>query len=298
MRLTRRQILGGGLGLCGCSFLRRNAFSESFAADERGPFVCLTEQVPLDGGAEIQELLEYLGNSDEPITIIPYTNPGESATFVPFQLMLKEDAWKPSDSLEGEQEGRIKIAVHFQDGTEAQKQLVRSVAAEWSERDAAPVDFVFDSPIKSHIRVRFTPRFRVEAGQWSYVGRRAKRYGPDEPTLMLERCDRATILHEFGHAIGLRHEQSHPENGIDWNKAALYEYYKVKYKWNKKKVDQQVLKVYSKSYICKGSSKFDKDSVMIYAIPGYLLNSGNGTKLNQALSSGDIACVRRMYSEV
>ncbi|MGO7078721.1 M12 family metallopeptidase [Rhizobium johnstonii] len=256
----------------------------------------MTEQIPTDGIDGLPAgLSDLLFQGAQPLQVTPFDNTGRSAVFKPFQLMLKADAWRAVDSLPGGAPGRLRIGVHFQDGTAEQHEMVRAIASEWSASEAAPVDFVFGSDSTRHIRVRFNPRSKNEAGQWSYVGRRAKRYGASEPTLMLEKCTRSTILHEFGHALGLRHEQSHPFSNLDWNRQAVYRYYADHYQWARPRVDSQIFKVYSASYMCKGAPDFDHSSVMIYPIKPEFLNSGTGIALNDHLSSGDKACVNRMY---
>ncbi len=289
MNINRRTFLAGILGVCSCGV-------RSHAANSEDDFVCLTEQIPTDLIDKLPAgLSDFLFQGTQPLRVTPFDNQGHSVVFRPFQLMLKDDAWTAVDSLPGGKPGRLSIGVHFQDGTAEQREMVRVIASEWSASDAAPVDFVFGSDSTKHIRVRFNPRSANEAGQWSYVGRRAKRYGASEPTLMLEKCTRSTILHEFGHALGLRHEQSHPLSTLDWNRQAVYRYYADHYNWDPPRVDSQIFKVYSASYMCKGSPGFDQSSVMIYPIKPEFLNSGTGIALNDHLSSGDKACVSRMY---
>ena len=54
---------------------------------------------------------------------------------------------------------------------------------------------------------------------------------------------RGTVLHEFGHALGLLHEQSYP-GAIKWNKDTVYKHYLKTQKWDKATVDFNVLMVY------------------------------------------------------
>jgi hypothetical protein len=78
-----------------------------------------------------------------------------------------------------------------------------------------------------------------------------------------------TVIHEFGHAIGLIHEHQAPTANISWNKPAVYNYYLQTQGWTKKEVDRNIFFKYSKS--STQYSKYDKLSIMHYAIPAFLL---------------------------
>ena len=39
----------------------------------------------------------------------------------------------------------------------------------------------------------------------------------EECTMNLARIERATVLHQFGHALGLEHEHQHPTAPLEWN---------------------------------------------------------------------------------
>ena len=42
-----------------------------------------------------------------------------------------------------------------------------------------------------------------------------------------------SILHEFGHALGMLHEHQSPANGIPWDETKLYDYYRAHYDWDR-----------------------------------------------------------------
>lgn len=75
---------------------------------------------------------------------------------------------------------------------------------------------------------------------------------------------RRKILHEFGHALGLHHEHMHPELTLDWNYGpnGVYDYYEATNGWDKKKVDDNVIKRLDPDVY--NFSDFDTDSIMAY----------------------------------
>ena len=103
---------------------------------------------------------------------------------------------------------------------------------------------------------------------WSKLGSDAQTVQQDKPTLVLKlnAMDyyniRATIVHEFGHALGLGHEHQHPEYwrnikkflSLSNMKADLKLEDKVfDYQWANNNPDQDTL-----------ISEYDEDSVMHY----------------------------------
>ncbi len=59
----------------------------------------------------------------------------------------------------------------------------------------------------------------VPGGSWSYLGTDATSIPLESFTMNLGFVDRPTILHEFGHSLGLIHEHQSPfEGGFEWNR--------------------------------------------------------------------------------
>ena len=68
-----------------------------------------------------------------------------------------------------------------------------------------------------HCSIYFVP---PPAGcSWSCVGGSEASGKPkeEECTMNLARIERATVLHQFGHALGLEHEHQHPTAPLEWN---------------------------------------------------------------------------------
>ena len=56
-------------------------------------------------------------------------------------------------------------------------------------------------------------------GSWSYLGTDATRVPKESFTMNLGFVDRPTVLHEFGHSLGLIHEHQSPfPGGFEWNR--------------------------------------------------------------------------------
>jgi hypothetical protein len=105
------------------------------------------------------------------------------------------------------------------------------------------------------------------------------------------------IKHEFGHALGLEHEQSHPEASIPWNKPKVYIYYKEAMGWDQDKVDRNVFAVASSSRV--NFTKYDPRSVMHYPISPYLLlDSSRAVDYNPDLSAEDRKGIKEWYPPV
>ena len=88
-----------------------------------------------------------------------------------------------------------------------------------------------------------------------------------------------TIIHEFGHAIGMTHELQTPFNyPFIWNTTSVYNFYSVTNNWDTTQVNDQVLRQDTSTNL--NGSAFDMYSIMKYSSPACLLQIGNGYNLN------------------
>jgi hypothetical protein len=110
----------------------------------------------------------------------------------------------------------------------------------------------------------------------------------------------ATVIHEFGHALGMLHEhQNNLENSnpIKLNKDAVIAYYN-KIGMGESGAVTNVLDTYSctPGVDCLYSgTKFDPKSIMLYALPDDWVIGPNPTSPNFVLSSQDISWLQQQY---
>ncbi len=239
---------------------------------------CVDVMVPLELRDESRELAAKENPANDNKSTDPKMN--ERA------FVLAKKIWKPGRTLR----------VRFMGGTPQVQEKVRKYANEWSKHIG--IKFNFGDYADAEIRIAF-----VKDGSWSYIGTDALAISKAQPTMNYGWFDKPlsedeysrVIIHEFGHALGMPHEHSHPENGIPWNKEAVYRYYEgPPNNWSRAQVDNNLFAKYDKS-ITK-ASKFDRESIMLYPIPKEFVNDQKfAVGMNTKLSETDKKFMAKVY---
>jgi hypothetical protein len=179
------------------------------------------------------------------------------------------------------------------DGEASVKRTVEAVARGWE--DVANIRFAFGQDPDAEVRISF----ELE-GSWSYLGMVSKEIPRAEPTMnfgWLTPDSDATeysrvVLHEFGHALGCIHEHQSPDVQIPWDKERVYAYY-ARQGWSRSQVDSNLFKAYEPAGI--QFSRFDRSSIMLYAVDDALTIGDWEVGWNTSLSAQDKTFIRSQY---
>ncbi|KAK6980655.1 ZnMc domain-containing protein [Favolaschia claudopus] len=141
--------------------------------------------------------------------------------------------------------------------------------------------------------------FDASSGSWSWVGT-LNRGIPSYDTTMnlgwinndtnISADDRAVILHEFGHVLGLLHEHQSPARSgtLHLDENAVYAYYAMTQGWNKAMIKSQIIDVYDTNDVSNYSA-LDMKSIMMYFMPAAMDKERIEIKPNYVLSELDKA---------
>jgi hypothetical protein len=192
------------------------------------------------------------------------------------------------------------LRCRFLDGTPKMRKKVEAYAHQWEQYGR--IKFKFVKTGTAEIRISFT----ADPGSWSAVGRDAlnQQYFPlHQPTMNYGWLRDGTddneysrvVLHEFGHALGCIHEHSSPNFNRKWNVKEVMKYFQgpPNY-WSAQDIQHNVLGKYSPTGV--SATKYDPQSIMLYAFDGKLFSDGLGdTNSNSKASPTDIKMIRTMY---
>ncbi len=192
--------------------------------------------------------------------------------------------WKPG----------YNIKCNFIGGTDFIRKKVIKYSKEWEAYANLHFDFIKTSSPDILIS------FALDNTSWSFIGtssRNKTKFGLPSMNFgwfdssTSEETFRRTILHEFGHALGLLHEHKNPYGHIKWNKPAVYNFY-ISKGWSIHDIEQQILTTYNLDLT---NHEYDPYSIMHYHIDSKFTLDGYEVAWNTYLSQGDKELVLDMY---
>lgn len=188
------------------------------------------------------------------------------------------------------------ITVGLYGGSTYVRNKVIQYAKEWSKY--ANITFNFVTSGTPQIRVTFTSG----AGSYSYIGKDALSIASNKETMNFgwftdstsDTEFSRTVIHEFGHALGMIHEHQHPLAAIPWDKPKVYAYYAgAPNYWTQAQVDNNLFAKYSTSQT--QYSAYDTQSIMHYSISSTLTTNGFSVGSNTVLSPTDKQFIATVY---
>ena len=193
----------------------------------------------------------------------------------------------------------IKVKFLGNDGTNTDlKSRIKRYANLWLRH--ANVNFEFVSST-SDADIKIVAGNEGSTGNWSYCGIYCKRLAQNVPTMSIgdlnvngtESWLRATVLHEFGHALGLIHEHKSPNcDKSNWNKEAIISRYIAEQGWTRDYVIQQIFNNEDPYWL--DVSTYDRNSIMHYPFSASELGTATGID-NRDLSVIDMNFMSGKY---
>jgi len=148
-----------------------------------------------------------------------------------------------------------KLRVYFMGRSGREDQIM-----EWANLWSQHCDIRFE---RSNISFRSDIRigFDSDDGAWSYIGTDCS---SKWKTMNLGFIDRGTVLHEFGHALGLIHEHQSPaRGGFEWNREEVIKSLSgPPNNWDLDTIEHNMFAKYDESQIT--GTEYDSKSIMHY----------------------------------
>lgn len=190
------------------------------------------------------------------------------------------------------------IRVKFLNGSSFLQEKVKGYADIWTSY--ANINFQYVS-LNENADVKIAFEWNNDTGSWSHIGKNCQQIPQNAPTINFGWFDndtsesefKKTILHEFGHVLGLIHEHNSPVGNIPWDKPKVYEYYQRTQGWSIAQVDTNIFKRYSE--IQTNYSSYDNESIMHYPIDALLTTNGYSVGINADVSFLDIHTINNWY---
>ena len=187
------------------------------------------------------------------------------------------------------------LRVRFMGGSPYVRQQVKRYAQEWTRH--ANLNFTFVTSGASDIRVSFVQN----GSSWSVLGRQAKNAPESRATMNFGWLTdatpdyefRRTILHEFGHALGLLHEHQNPTGGIPWDEEAVYAFYLRTQGWGRRTTYTNVIARRQRNET--QYSAYDPASIMHYPVDPRLTRGNYEVGMNTAISATDARFIAQLY---
>lgn len=217
-------------------------------------------------------------------------NPGVDRTLQKVVLDVTRDIWPRNSNLrvffefDALSRARFNISEYFNNNFSNSNQaicninmadevcndLVSSTVVEWANgwSETSSIRFVVENdPLAADIRVGFMDECLGEdCGSWAQLGRFFQELTVREgnTSINFDWLTEDVVLHEFGHALGLAHEQSHPSFPIEWDLDVAIPYFQRTQGWDRDRVILNVTSRANGPFLSAGI--FDPFSIMQYSI--------------------------------
>lgn len=229
-------------------------------------------------------------------TVIPSSN--RVSTGVPDNIpdgALKAVSYKPGRTVNNQWPAGGTISVKFFGGSSYLQDQVMRYAREWTK--FANVNFRVVSSGSADIRIAFTQN----GASWSMVGTSSAYANQSRPSMNFGWLNdrtadyeiKRTVLHEFGHALGLLHEHQNPDGGIPWDEDAVYDHYWRTQGWDRQMTYTNVMATAERDVT--QYSAYDQASIMHYPVAAQLTGGRYSVGMNKGLSETDKMYIARMY---